>query len=99
MISSLFWYLAKKIIIKYKLIMSGSTLEKSANAMTNLPYFDFNLAIEDYGLDFQEFSADGFSAFLEETYLDNFIQLRKNFINKDFSKVRFYAHKFKGVFQ
>jgi hypothetical protein len=66
--------------------------------LKNLPYFDFLEAIENYGFDFAIFSADGFSKFIKETYMNNFIELRKAFILRDFLKIRFYAHKFKGSF-
>jgi len=66
--------------------------------LKNYPFFDFNEAIENYGFDFDSFSTEGFSKFLKETYVDNFIDFRKAFIMKDFNKVRFFAHKFKGSF-
>jgi hypothetical protein len=73
-------------------------MDQEYESLKNLPYFDFIEAIENYGFDFELFSADGFSKFLRETYLNNFIELRKAFILKDFLKIRFFAHKFKGSF-
>lgn len=66
--------------------------------MKNLPYFDFEEAIENYGFDFELFSQDGFARLISEIFIDNFIEFRKAFLCRDFNKLRFFVHKFKGSF-
>ncbi len=73
-------------------------MDYKLDQLKNLPYFDFEEAVENYGFDFTIFESEGFAKFLCETYINNFIELRKAFIMKDLIKLRFYAHKFKGSF-
>ena len=65
----------------------------------NPPYFDWEKAETEYGLEFYKFSIDGFSSFIKEKFLDELITLRKSYIKRDFEKVRFCIHKYKGSFK
>lgn len=62
-------------------------------------YFDFYEASENYGFDFELFIKDNFSKFFEETYLKDFIDMRKYYIKGELENVKFLAHKFKGIFK
>jgi hypothetical protein len=66
--------------------------------LENLPYFNIYESIESYGFDLNSFIENGFGQFIQHTYLSDFIEFRKAYIIRDFVKVRFYAHKFKGSF-
>lgn len=62
----------------------------------NPPYFDFYDASENYGFDFTSFEENGFSTFIKETYIHDFILFRKSYISRNYTLYRFYSHKFKG---
>ena len=65
--------------------------------LTNTPYFDLNEAIENYGFDFASIQENNFSGYIE-TFIIDYSTLRKNYIMKNYIKVREYSHKLKGVF-
>ena len=71
--------------------------DKPLEHLTDLPYFDLNEAIISFGLDFESFKEDNFISFIDNLIID-YVVLRKNYILKDFVKVRGIAHKFKGLF-
>jgi len=62
-------------------------------------FFNFTLAEEDFGFDYDSFIKDGFVKFLEQTFIRDFIEFRKNYLMRNYSQVRFLAHKFKGSFK
>lgn len=61
--------------------------------------YDFQEAIENYGFDFESFAEKNFEKFIESTFITDFISFRRGYLTRDFIQVRFYAHKFKGVFK
>jgi hypothetical protein len=64
-----------------------------------IPYFDFYDAVANYGFDFHAFKKDGFSGFVNNTFITDFIEFRRAYIKRDYhEKVRKLAHKFKGSF-
>lgn len=63
----------------------------------NEPYFNFFIAVEDWGFDFTSFEQDGFKAFLKQTYLEDFIGLRRGHISRDYSKMIIYASRGQGL--
>ncbi len=64
----------------------------------NLPYFNFIYAEEELGFSFTDFAKNNFNDFLTTCYLHDLISLRKNYILRNMSQVRFLAHKFKSPF-
>jgi len=62
-------------------------------------FYNFTIAAEDFGFDYDNFIKDGFVKFLEETFIRDFIEFRKNYLKRNYSQVRFLAHKFKGGFR
>ena len=66
--------------------------------MKNNPYFDF-IEAEDFGFDIESFQNDGFKVFVNSSIIKDFIKIRKNYILRDLTCVRFIAHKFKGCFR
>lgn len=66
--------------------------------LENPPYFNIYESIESYGLDLDSFKENGFKNFICQTFLTDFIEFRKAYIIRDYLKLRFYAHKFKGSF-
>jgi hypothetical protein len=66
--------------------------------LENPPYFNIYESIESYGLELDSFMENGFEQFIQHTFLNDFIEFRKAYIVRDFIKLRFYAHKFKGSF-
>jgi len=62
-------------------------------------YFNFTIAQDEFGFDYESFIKDGFKTFLEETFIKDFIDCRKCYISRNYGQVRFIAHKFKGSFQ
>lgn len=66
--------------------------------LTNVPYYDFYDACENYGFDLADFIKDGFDSFIDSTYIKDLIKLRKSYIIRDYVEVRKIAHKFKGSF-
>ncbi len=63
------------------------------------PFFDWKAAQREYGLEFLLISKNGYEEFIEEKFLNDFITLRKCYIQRDFSGIRFWIHKFKGSFK
>lgn len=61
-------------------------------------WFDFNTAMDEFGFDYESFTENGFKTFLEETFIKDVIDCRRNFISRNYIQVRFWAHKFKGSF-
>ena len=61
--------------------------------------FDFYEAIDSYGFDFDTFSEKNFESFVQSIVITDFTAFRRNYLMRDFFQVRFYAHKFKGVFK
>ena len=73
--------------------------EENNPILTQLPYFDFNDAIENYGFDWSSFSLNNFESFIKNTFITDFIKFRLSFIKRDYLEgVRKLAHKFKGSF-
>ena len=66
--------------------------------LENPPYFNIYESMESYGFDLNSFMENGFNQFICHTFLTDFIEFRKAYIIRDFLKLRFYAHKFKGSF-
>jgi hypothetical protein len=67
--------------------------------LKNGDLYDFNEAIDNYGFDFDNFSEKNFESFIKTTFITDFITFRKSYLMRDFIQVRFYAHKFKGLFR
>jgi hypothetical protein len=67
--------------------------------LKNGDLYDFYEAIENYGFDFDDFSDNNFENFINTTFINDFIIFRKSFSIKDLNQVKFYAHKFKGLFK
>ena len=67
--------------------------------LKNGDLYDFNEAIDNYGFDFDNFSEKNFESFIQTTFVTDFIMFRKSYLTRDFIQVRFYAHKFKGLFR
>ena len=67
--------------------------------LKNGDLYDFNEAIDNYGFDFDNFSEKNFESFIKTTFITDFITFRKSYLQRDFIQVRFYAHKFKGLFR
>ena len=67
--------------------------------LKNGDLFDFYEAIENYGFDFDDFSANNFENFINTTFINDFIVFRKSYSSKDLNQAQFYAHKFKGLFK
>jgi len=66
--------------------------------LENVPFFNIHESIESYGFDLNSFMENGFHQFIHQTYLTDFIEFRKAYIMREYIKLRFYAHKFKGSF-
>jgi hypothetical protein len=63
------------------------------------PYFDFYDAVVNFGFDFSAFKKDNFASFINNTFINDFIEFRRAYIKRDYhDKVRKLAHKFKGSF-
>lgn len=62
------------------------------------PFFDWKEGEKEFGA-FGALCKDGFSSFLKDKFIGDFITLRKNFITRDYCGIRFLAHKFKGSFK
>ena len=67
--------------------------------LKNGDLYDFNEAIDNYGFDFDNFAERNFESFIQTTFITDFIMFRKSYLTRDFIQVRFYAHKFKGLFR
>ena len=67
--------------------------------LKNGDIFNFYIAMEDYGFDFESFANNNFHNFISSTFIGDFISFRKAYLMRDLLQVRFYAHKFKGVFR
>jgi hypothetical protein len=74
-------------------------MEKEIDYLRDNPYFDFNDAQENFGFDYESFSQNGFGQFIKDVFISDFISFRKYYISRNYDKVRFYAHKFKGAFK
>jgi hypothetical protein len=61
-------------------------------------FYNFSLAQEEFGFDYESFIQFGFKTFLEETFIKDLIDFRKSYISRNYISVRFIAHKFKGSF-
>lgn len=54
---------------------------------------------EDYGFELDEYLNGAFETiFIKQTLLEDFMLFRDSFIQKNYSQVKFYAHKMKGTF-
>ena len=71
---------------------------KKQKYFKNLPYYNFLQAEEELGFSFADFSKNDFADFLNTCYVNDFIILRRNFIMRNFTTVRFLLHKFKSPF-
>ncbi len=65
--------------------------------LTNVPHFDFNTAIEDFGFDFEPFKANNFHDFVD-SLIDDYSTLRKSYIMRNYRQFRSEIHKLKGMF-
>ncbi len=74
-------------------------MEEDEEKLTDGEYYNFFLAQEEYGFDYESFIKDGFKNFLEDTFIKDLIDLRKSYISRNYMQVRFIAHKFKGSFK
>lgn len=63
--------------------------------LTNLPYFDFNEAIEEYAFNLEDLLSDNFEQFISN-YLTKYKLLRINYIKKNFAEIRSNSHAFKS---
>ena len=66
--------------------------------LKNGEIFDFDLAANTYFFPVEELILNNFQDFIEKKINEEYINLRKNFFNKEFKKVRDIAHKLKSVF-
>lgn len=66
--------------------------------LINMPFFNFSHAVEEYGLDFEETSQNGFKSYLE-SITNDYEQIRKTFILRELPNCRKLLHKLKGVFK
>ena len=62
------------------------------------PFYNFIYAEEELGFNFSEFSKNQFHDFLKSIFVVDLINLRKNYIQRNYIQVRFLAHKFKSPF-
>jgi hypothetical protein len=69
----------------------------SREYLTNSPHFDFNTAIEDFGFDFEPFKENNFHDFVE-SLIQDYTNLRKNYILRNYRQFRSEIHKLKGMF-
>ena len=63
--------------------------------LTNIPYFDINEAIEDYGFDFTDLLKDNLATFLTDL-ITKYKNLRVNYIKRNLKEVRNLSHGFKS---
>lgn len=78
-----------------ELVFSDEFKQKN---FVNLPYYNFIYAEEELGFSFSDFAKNNFSDFLTNCYINDLINLRKHYIMRNMSQVRFIAHKFKSPF-
>lgn len=69
-----------------------------AELYTNLPHYNFAVAIEEFGLDFDDLKKEGFEQFIRDIVIKDLTDLRRHYILRDFPKIRLIVHKFKGCF-
>jgi hypothetical protein len=74
------------------------TDELRQNYFIHPPFFNFIYAEDELGLNFLELSEDGFSEFLYTIFTTNLIDMRKAYIRREYSIIRFISHKFKSPF-
>ena len=72
--------------------------DKKQKYFKNIPFYNFMHAEEELGFSFSDFAKNNFAEFLNTCYVEDFINLRKNFIMRNYVAVRFLAHKFKSPF-
>ncbi len=72
--------------------------QKKQKYFKNVPFFDFLHAEEELGFSFSEFAKNGFGEFINSIYAEDFINLRKCYITRNYIQVRFLTHKFKSPF-
>jgi hypothetical protein len=64
-----------------------------------IPYFDFYDAVANYGFDFDSFMKNGFSDFVNETLINDYINFRRAYVKRDYhEKVLLFVDKLKGCF-
>ncbi len=63
--------------------------------LTNVPYYDINEAIEDYGFDFSDLLKDNFAGFLTDL-ITKYKNLRVSYIKRNLKDIRNYTHAFKS---
>ena len=61
--------------------------------------FNFDEAIEEFAFDFDDFMNNNFSKFIQSTFIDDFISFRRFYLERNYDKIGFYSHKFKGNFK
>jgi hypothetical protein len=65
----------------------------------NKPFYDWEMAEADHGLVFVAISHEGFDGFVREKFLNDLICVRRSYIMRDYTALRFWIHKFKGSFK
>jgi len=60
------------------------------------PFFDWNLAENENGLQFTSFSENGFAKFIKEKFLNEMVLMRKYYLMRDYVDFRFIIHKSKS---
>lgn len=65
--------------------------------LTNEPFYNFTIAIDEYGFDFNEVSQYGFKIHLKSISVE-YETIRKTFLSNDLLNFRKITHKLKGVF-
>lgn len=63
------------------------------------PFYNWKLAEADHGLVFEAIASDGFQEFVKEKLIHDFLCVRKSYILRDYTGLRFWIHKFKGSFK
>ena len=66
--------------------------------LKNGDIFDFDLAANTYYFPVDDLLEDNFQNFINIKIKEDFIKIRKSFINKDYQEVRNLSHKLKSVF-
>ena len=73
--------------------------EQKKKYLVNLPFYNFIYAEEELGFSFTDFSKNNFSEFLQSCFINDLIRLRKFYILRNMTEVRFIAHKLKSLFR
>lgn len=63
--------------------------------LTNMPYFDINYAIEEYGFDFENICLDNFEDYIKG-FCHEYHQARIHYYNRDYFKFKIAVHAMKN---